>query len=105
MSRASFDAQRGPDGALLIGSSDEVVDKILRQSDALGGISRISFQMNVASPPKGRMMRSIDSTGARVAPALCQAVPVEHDWRAGCAGNGRAFSGHGCLLRWLRTDG
>jgi hypothetical protein len=48
MTRASFDAQRGPDGALLIGSPDEVVDKILRHHEALGGVSRISFQMNVA---------------------------------------------------------
>jgi Pirin len=31
--RASFDAQRGPNGALLIGSPDEVVDKILRHSE------------------------------------------------------------------------
>ena len=29
MTRASFDAQRGPNGALLAGSPDEVVDKIL----------------------------------------------------------------------------
>ena len=43
MTRASFDAQRGPDGALLIGSPSEVVDKILRHSEALGGISRLSF--------------------------------------------------------------
>src|SRR5438445_1541893 len=42
MTRASFDAQRGPTGALLIGSPDEVVDKILRHAEALGGISRIS---------------------------------------------------------------
>ena len=43
MTRASFDAQRGRDGALLIGSPDEVVDKILRHAEALGGVSRISF--------------------------------------------------------------
>src|SRR5713101_3278429 len=42
MTRASFDAQRGRDGALLIGSPDEVVDKILRHAEALGGVSRIS---------------------------------------------------------------
>src|SRR5216117_1934768 len=43
MTRASFDAQRGRDGALLIGSPDEVVDKILRHAEALGGVSRISL--------------------------------------------------------------
>jgi alkanesulfonate monooxygenase SsuD/methylene tetrahydromethanopterin reductase-like flavin-dependent oxidoreductase (luciferase family) len=73
MIRASFDAQRGPDGALLIGSPDEVVDKVLRHSEALGGISRISFQMNVASLPQAKMMRAIDAIGARVLPALHQA--------------------------------
>ncbi|MFZ0202097.1 MAG: Atu2307/SP_0267 family LLM class monooxygenase, partial [Nitrososphaeraceae archaeon] len=40
MTRASFDSQRGPQGALLVGDPDEVVEKIVRQSKALGGISR-----------------------------------------------------------------
>src|SRR6266481_5364953 len=72
MTRASFDAQRGRDGALLIGSPDEVVDKILRHAEALGGVSRISFQMNVASLPQVKMMRAIDAIGARVLPVLHQ---------------------------------
>src|SRR5207245_562850 len=46
VSRAGFDAQRGPQGALLIGNPDEVVEKIIRHSEALGSISRITFQMN-----------------------------------------------------------
>src|SRR5215831_6563291 len=70
MTRASFDAQRGPTGALLVGSPDEVTEKILRHSEALGGIDRISFQMNAASLPQIKMMRAIDAIGARVAPAL-----------------------------------
>jgi len=70
MTRASFDAQRGPNGALLVGSPDEVVEKILRHSETLGGITRLSFMMNVASLPQVQMMRAIDAIGARVAPAL-----------------------------------
>jgi probable LLM family oxidoreductase len=70
MTRASFDAQRGPNGALLVGSPDEVTEKVLRHAEALGGISRISFQMNVASLPQAKMMRAIDAIGARVLPAL-----------------------------------
>lgn len=70
MTRASFDAQRGPNGALLVGSPDEVVDKILRDSEALGGIVRLSFMMNVASLPQVTMMHAIDAIGARVAPPL-----------------------------------
>src|SRR5438045_4865118 len=56
MTRASFDAQRGPSGALLIGSPDEVLEKILRHNEALGGIVRLSFMMNVASLPQVRLM-------------------------------------------------
>ncbi len=70
MTRASFDAQRGPNGALLIGSPEEVVDKIFRHSEALGGISRLSFMMNVASLPQIKMMRAIDAIGALVLPAV-----------------------------------
>jgi len=70
MTRPSFDAQRGPNGALLIGSPNEVVDKILRHNEALGGISRLTFQMNAASLPHLKMMRGIDAIGASIAPAL-----------------------------------
>ena len=72
--RASFDAQRGPEGALLVGSPEEVVEKILRQTEALGGISRISFQMNAASLPHAKLMRAIAAIGAAVAPALHAAL-------------------------------
>ena len=68
--RADFDAQRGPLGALLIGSPDEVAEKILRHSEALGGISRITFQMNAGSLPQAKLMRAIELLGERVAPVL-----------------------------------
>src|SRR6266853_123018 len=79
MTRASFDAQRAPNGALLVGSPDEVTEKVLRHAEALGGISRISFQMNVASLPQAKMMRAIDAIGARVLPALHQAETVRRE--------------------------
>jgi probable LLM family oxidoreductase len=68
--RAGYDAQRGPQGALLIGSPDEVVEKIARHSETLGGISRITFQMNASSLPHAKLMRAIEMIGTRVAPAL-----------------------------------
>jgi probable LLM family oxidoreductase len=70
VTRAGFDAQRGSQGALIIGDPDEVVKKIVRHSKALGGISRITFQMNVASLPHVKMMRAIELLGTRVAPVL-----------------------------------
>jgi hypothetical protein len=44
--------------------------KILRHSEALGGISRISFQMDVAELPQANHLRSIELVGSRVTPAL-----------------------------------
>jgi probable LLM family oxidoreductase len=70
VSRASFDAQRGPEGALLIGEPDEVAEKILRHGEALGGISRLSFQMNAASLPHAKLMKAIEAIGTRIAPVL-----------------------------------
>jgi alkanesulfonate monooxygenase SsuD/methylene tetrahydromethanopterin reductase-like flavin-dependent oxidoreductase (luciferase family) len=70
VTRASFDAQRGPEGALLIGEPDEVAEKIVRHSEALGGISRISFQMNAASLPHAKLMKAIEAIGTRIAPVL-----------------------------------
>ncbi len=68
--RAAFDAQLGPEGALLIGSAEEVVEKIARHSEALGGISRITFQMNASSLPHAKLIRAIEAIGTRVAPVL-----------------------------------
>ena len=57
VTRMDFDAQRGPQGALLIGDPNAVVEKIVRHSKALGGISRITFMMNPASLPHQKLMR------------------------------------------------
>ena len=76
MSRARFDAQLGPHGALLIGNPDEVVEKIIRHSEALGGISRVTFQMNAASLPHAKLMKAIEALGTHVAPALRNELAV-----------------------------
>jgi len=70
VTRAQFDALLGPHGALLVGNPEEVAQKILQHSEALGGISRISFQMDVAALPHAKLMESISLLGTRVAPAL-----------------------------------
>ena len=70
MTRSRFDAQLGPFGALLIGEPDEVVEKVLRHHAALGGIARVTFQMNASSLPHAKLMRAIEMLGTRVAPAL-----------------------------------
>jgi hypothetical protein len=70
VTRADFDAQRGPDGALIVGDIEEVVEKILRYDEVLGGIARLSFQMNAASLPHAKLMQAIETIGTRVAPAV-----------------------------------
>jgi probable LLM family oxidoreductase len=70
MTRESFDAQMGPQGALLVGNPDEVVEKIIRHTKALGGISRITFMMNPASLPHEKLMQATKLIGTRIAPAL-----------------------------------
>ena len=73
VTRASFDAQRCPQGALLVGNPDEVAEKIIRHGKVLGGISRITFMMNPASLPHEKLMRATKLIGTRVAPALREA--------------------------------
>ncbi len=68
--RAQFEAQRGPSGAFLVGSAAEVAEKIIRHSEALGGISRVTFQMDSAALPQESVLRSIALIGAEVRSAL-----------------------------------
>ncbi len=70
MTRNHFEDQMGPEGALLIGDSEEVVRKIIRHSKALGGISRITFMMNPGSLPHDKLMRATELIGKQVAPSL-----------------------------------
>ena len=70
VTRAGFDAQRGKQGALIIGNPDEVVEKVLYYNETLGGISRITFQMNAASLPHAKLMNAIEMLGTRVAPLV-----------------------------------
>ncbi len=66
MTRARFDAQAGPLGAYMIGGPEDVAEKIKRHSDALGGIARVTFQMDAANLPHEKLMRSIELIGTKV---------------------------------------
>jgi probable LLM family oxidoreductase len=77
VTRADFDAQRTPEGALLVGDMEEVVEKIVRYTEVLGGISRLTFQMNAASLPHAKLMQAIEAIGTRVVPALRERLAAE----------------------------
>jgi len=70
ITRRDFEVQLGPNGALLIGNPEEVTEKIIRHSQALGGISRFTFMMNPASLPHEKLMRATELIGSRIAPVL-----------------------------------
>jgi probable LLM family oxidoreductase len=74
VTRSHFEELLRPHGALLVGNPDEVAEKILLHSQALGGISRVSFQMDVAALPHAKLVRSIEWLGARVAPTVRKAT-------------------------------
>jgi probable LLM family oxidoreductase len=70
LTRDQFDAMRSRHGALLVGSPDEVAEKILQHSEALGGTTRITFHMDVAVSPQSKLLRAIELVGAKVAPIV-----------------------------------
>ncbi len=70
VTRAQFDILLRPRGSLLLGSPAEVAAKIKRHSEALGGISRVTFQMDNADLPHAKLLQSIELLGTRVAPLL-----------------------------------
>jgi alkanesulfonate monooxygenase SsuD/methylene tetrahydromethanopterin reductase-like flavin-dependent oxidoreductase (luciferase family) len=60
----------GPRGAFLLGNPSEVAEKILRHSEALGGISRVTFQMDSAELSHEQLMEAIELMGTEVKPLL-----------------------------------
>jgi probable LLM family oxidoreductase len=74
VTKAHFDAQRGPKGALIIGGPEEVAEKILRHSEALGGIQRVTFQMDNAALPHAKLLQAIELIGTKVAPLVNSAI-------------------------------
>jgi probable LLM family oxidoreductase len=67
--RAQFEAGRSMRGALLIGSPQEVIDKILYEH-ALFQHDRFMMQMSVGAMPHDHIMRSIELFGTKVAPVV-----------------------------------
>ena len=69
MSHGQFEAGRSPRGALVVGSPEEVVDKILFQHE-LFGHRRFMAQISVGAMPHAKVMRAIELFGTEVAPVV-----------------------------------
>ena len=73
--RVQFDFERAPRGAMLLGSPQEVIDKILFEH-SLFGHQRTLIQFTIGSMPHDAVMRCIDLYGTVVAPAVRNALLV-----------------------------
>jgi alkanesulfonate monooxygenase SsuD/methylene tetrahydromethanopterin reductase-like flavin-dependent oxidoreductase (luciferase family) len=69
MARAQFDAACGPEGHLLVGSPQQVVEKILAEHE-LFAHDRFLAQVSIGALPHARAMRAIELFGSEVAPAV-----------------------------------
>ena len=65
-SRANFEREAGPDGALCVGSPETVAAKIVRTAKALG-LSRFNMKYSAGTLPHRALMTSIELFGTQVA--------------------------------------
>jgi probable LLM family oxidoreductase len=75
VTRSQFEALRRPTGALMVSDAETVAAKVIQMDKALGGISRISFQMSVAALRHDKLMHAIELLGTHVAPIIRKALP------------------------------
>ncbi|HEX2729323.1 MAG TPA: LLM class flavin-dependent oxidoreductase, partial [Rubrobacteraceae bacterium] len=69
MGRGQFEAGRSPRGALVVGSPEEVVEKILFEHELFEN-QRFMAQISVGAMPHEKVMRAIELFGTEVAPAV-----------------------------------
>ena len=69
MTREQYEALRAPRGSLLVGSPQEVIDKMLYEYE-LFKYDRFLLHLSVGTMPHDRVMRSIELLGTKVAPVI-----------------------------------
>ncbi len=75
--RQQFQYSRSPMGALMVGSVQEVTDKILYEHQLFGN-TRFLAQASIGNVPHGLVMKSIELFGDKVAPAIRKEVGVKN---------------------------
>lgn len=73
MNREQYEAMRSPQGSLLVGSPQQVIDKILYEYE-LFGFTRFLLHISVGTLPHAQVMRAIELLATEVAPAVKKAV-------------------------------
>jgi alkanesulfonate monooxygenase SsuD/methylene tetrahydromethanopterin reductase-like flavin-dependent oxidoreductase (luciferase family) len=67
--RLQFDASTEPNGALLVGSPQQVIDKILYERELFGN-TRFLAQMSLGAMPHSKILHSMELLGTKVAPQV-----------------------------------
>lgn len=70
VTKGQFDQLIGPRGVLVVGSPEQVAEKLLRHSESLGGVDRFTFQMDNAGLSHEQLLKSIELIGTKVIPLL-----------------------------------
>jgi len=73
MNRAQYEMMRATEGSLVVGSPQQVIDKILWEHE-LFGITRFLLHISVGTLPHAKVLRAIELLGTVVAPAIKKAV-------------------------------
>ncbi len=70
VTRNQFNSLIAPKGVLVVGGPETVAEKLLRHSEALGGVDRFTFQMDNAGLSHQQLTRSIELIGTKVIPLM-----------------------------------
>ena len=72
VTRPQFNSLIAPEGVLMVGSPEQVAEKLARHSKALGGVDRFTFQMDNAGLSHQQLLQSIELIGEKVIPLIKQ---------------------------------
>jgi probable LLM family oxidoreductase len=70
VTKQKFDGLITPEGVLVVGGPEQVAEKLLHHSKALGGVDRFTFQMDNAGLTHSQLMSAIGLIGREVIPLV-----------------------------------
>jgi probable LLM family oxidoreductase len=70
VTKTQFNNLIAPRGVLVVGAPEQIAEKLLRHSEALGGVDRFTFQMDNAGLSHKQLLQSIELIGTKVIPLV-----------------------------------
>lgn len=74
VTRSDFELVRNTGDAMLVSDAERVAEKIVALDQSLGGLSRLTLQMSIASLPHRNRMRAIELLGTQVLPLVHKGI-------------------------------